>query len=280
MAKTILITGGTSGIGLELVKQLAAQGHHIVFTARSIEKAEAVQQHLQEATLQFILVDFNSLANVAQAAAQLRERFQQIDVLINNAGTWQMAFSETTDGIETNFAVNHLAPMLFTLEVLPLLKNAPEARIILTSSGAHRRNILHLADLEFRHLPYDGVATYSQSKLANLLFSHRLQQLLGGTSVSVNTVHPGYVKTALFNNMSKRDWDNVPDAATGARSAVYAALAPELAGVSGKYFYLEQEEPNRSPLATDSALAEQLWQLSLGYLKPYLSPSIRSTLTA
>lgn len=266
--KTLLITGGTSGIGLKLVQHFDREGYRVYFTARNAAKAEALKAKLDHAD--YFLMDFASLASVRDGAETIRNTLPHLDILINNAGTWQMEFLESQDGIELNFAVNHLAPMLLTLELLPTLAAAPQARIINTASGAHRRDILDLEDLEHRIQPYNGIATYSQSKLCNILFSLHFKELLPD-SVTVNTVHPGYVKTALFDQMSPRDWQGIPTAGTGARSAIYAATAAELEGQSGLYLYLEQVDPNLSAKAQDIQLAQRLWDLSRDYLQPFLT---------
>lgn len=268
--KKVLITGGTSGIGLELVKYFDKGNYQVYFTTRSQSKADAlIKEHKLKATP--YMVDFSSLQSVAELGKTLRADFSHLDILINNAGTWQMEFQETHDGIEMNFAVNHLAPMLLTLELMPLLKAASAGRIINTSSGAHRRDILQFEDIEFRQAPYNGIATYSQSKLCNILFSLHLSTLLKDTSTTVNTVHPGYVKSGLFDNMKARNWQGVPSSFEGARSAIYAAESPELEGVSGRYYFKEAEEPRLSALAQNSTAAEQLWQKSMPYLTSFLS---------
>lgn len=123
--------------------------------------------------------------------------------------------------------------------------------------------------MEFRNKAFDGVASYSQSKLLNILFSLELSGKLNNTSITVNTVHPGYVKTALFDKMGKRDWAGIPDAALGAQSALFAALSPELDGVSGKYLYLNNEDSNLSGMAQDKTLAIKAWVLSLNFLKDF-----------
>ena len=273
--KTILITGGTSGIGRAIVEHFdQASDYQVFFTARDERKAEELKQSLQNS--EYVLMDFSRFESVVQGAKELEGRLTHLDVLINNAGTWQMAFKETADGVEMNFAVNHLAPMLLTLELLPLLERASAARVINTSSGAHRRDILNFDDLEFRDTEYNGIATYSQSKLCNLLFSLGLKSRLEESSgVAVNTVHPGYVKSELFNNMGARNWETVPSADHGARSAIYAATSPDLEGVSGGYFYLEAEEERLSPLGSDPALAQRLWEVSLGYIKRFLTDQDR-----
>lgn len=268
--KTVLITGGTSGIGLELVKYFDKGNYKVYFTTRSQSKADAlIEEHQLTATP--CMVDFSSLQSVVELAKTLQTDLSSLDILINNAGTWQMEFYETHDGLEMNFAVNHLAPMLLTLELMPLLHTAPAARIINTSSGAHRRDILRFEDLEFRNVDYNGISTYSQSKLCNILFSLHLAKLLEGTTTTVNTVHPGYVQSSLFDNMNRRNFEGVPSAFEGARSAIYAAEAPELEGVSGKYYFKEAEEPRLSALAQSPAAAETLWNKSMLYLSDFVS---------
>lgn len=267
--KTIIITGGTSGIGLELVNYFAKADYQVVFTGRNAAKAnEIIGQHTTK-NIHFFQTDFASFESVIQTSNTIKRKFPSIDLLINNAGVWEMTFKETKDGIETNFAVNHLSPMLFTLELLENI-NQQSGRIINTSSGAHRRNILDVEDIEWRKKPYDGVATYSQSKLCNILFTTRLARELAHTQILVNTVHPGYVKTEIFNNMGNRSWENVPDAFQGARSAIFAAES-ELINQSNLYLFKEQEDLNISDKARNNTLANQLWDLSLNYLKNYIT---------
>jgi NAD(P)-dependent dehydrogenase (short-subunit alcohol dehydrogenase family) len=273
--KTIVITGGTSGIGLELVNWFANHKWNVIFTGRSEHKAEHIIRALHGKQVYFEQTDFASFDSIAQAAEHISARYSTIDVLINNAGTWEMSFSETKDGIETNFAVNHLAAMLFTLTLLPKV-DRQKGRIITTSSGAHRRNILDFDDLEWRTKPYDGVATYSQSKLCNILFTKKLAELLTNTGILVNSVHPGYVKTNLFNKMGNRGREGIPNAADGARSAIFAATDSEVVNTSDLYIFHETIDPNRSPLTRDEALARRLWEKSLVYLKDVMPVSAAS----
>lgn len=271
--KTIVLTGATSGIGMEIARELLIRGHQVISGARSIEKARKVEAGLIQSTgstrIAFFETDFADFESVKRFADKINTTYSAIDVLINNAGTWEMEFIETKNSLETNLQVNHLSPMLLTLELLPSLLKSANARIINTSSGAHRRDILNFDDLAFRQRPYDGVATYSQSKLLNILFSLELSERLKQTNITVNTVHPGYVKTALFNKMGARSWDGISDARHGAQSALYAALSPELEGVTGRYFYLNNEDPNLSARAKDPMLAKKAWDLSFAYLKAF-----------
>lgn len=267
--KNIVISGATSGIGLEVARELLLQGNRVISCARNMEKAMIVRNDLITDTSNenfvFYYCDFEDFKSVRMFVDLLKNDFDSIDVLINNAATWEMSFNETKDGIERNLQVNHLSPMLLSLLLIPLLQKTENARIVNTSSGAHRRDILNLEDLEFRHTTYNGIATYSQSKLLNILFSVHLEKILKGTGITVNTVHPGYVKTELFNKMGKRNWQGIPDAKYGAKSALYAALSSEMENVSGKYIYLDKEDINLSEMAKNEQLAAEIWKLSIKY---------------
>jgi len=272
--KNIVLTGATSGIGREVARELLKKGHTVITNFRNMEKSEKVRDELAKLTgnQNFVLLkaDFEDFSSVNEFASEITSRFESIEVLINNAGTWETAFKETKNGFETNLQVNHLSPMLLTLKLIPLLKKSGSSRIINTSSGAHRRDILNLPDLEFRHSVYNGIATYSQSKLLNILFSLELAGRLHDTRITVNTVHPGYVKTSLFDKMGDRNWSGVPDAALGAQSAVYAALSQEMEGISGRYIYLDKEDPNISELAKNEEIARKAWEKSTQLIGKYL----------
>ena len=264
--KTIVITGGTSGIGLELVKHFAINNYKVVFTGRNKLIANSMLQNLSNFSVYFVETDFSSFDSILQSVEKIVNEYRKIDVLINNAGVWEMEFKETKDGIETNFGVNHLAPMLFTLKLLPFI-NKQTGRIINTSSGAHRRNILDLEDIEWRNKPYDGIATYSQSKLCNIYLTKQLSKELKNSTVLVNTVHPGYVKTKLFNKMGERSFDGVPNAFEGARSAIFAATDTEIVNQSNLYLFHEAIDPNITEMAKDDVLAKDVWDLSMKYLE-------------
>ncbi|MBL7805284.1 MAG: SDR family NAD(P)-dependent oxidoreductase [Saprospiraceae bacterium] len=268
--KTVVITGGTSGIGQVLVEYFAKNNWEVIFTGRNAESAGRILDSLSDCKLRFFETDFASFEHVVKTADEIVAQYPVIDVLINNAGVWEMQFKETTDGIETNFAVNHLSPMLFTLKLLPRI-NPESGRILNTSSGAHRRNILDLADPEWRQKAYDGIATYSQSKLCNILFTNRLARDLSNSRILVNTVHPGLVKTNLFNKMGERNWSNVPNAWDGARSAIFAATDNAVVNRSNLYIYQERLDPNITELAKDRQVADSVWELSMGYIQKYLA---------
>jgi NAD(P)-dependent dehydrogenase (short-subunit alcohol dehydrogenase family) len=166
--KTIVITGATSGIGREVARQMLNQGYVVISNSRNKVKSDMVKNELVQEThnknIFFFEGDFSSFKSVRNFAGRIKIEFSTIDVLINNAGTWEVKFIETADGIETNLQVNHLSPMLLTFELIPMLVKSKNPRIINTSSGAHRRDIPDLNDPEWRLKEYNGVATYSLTR--------------------------------------------------------------------------------------------------------------------
>ncbi|TDM00426.1 MAG: short-chain dehydrogenase [Flavobacteriaceae bacterium] len=267
--KTIIITGGTTGIGKALVEYFAKKNYSVIFTGRNTSIANEILSQLSDYQLKFYETDFSSFESVSSSANKIKDNYHNIDVLINNAGVWEMEFKETKNGIETNFAVNHLSPMLFTLKLLPNI-NQKSGRIVNTSSGAHRRNILDLDDIQWRNKPYDGVSTYSQSKLCNIFFTNQLAEKLADTGILVNTVHPGIVKTELFKNMNNPNWVGERTSFDGARSAIFASEDNTLVNQSKLYIYLENLDENITDMAKDLNLSKKVWDISLNYIKAYL----------
>ena len=279
--KVCLVTGATSGIGRATAHSLAARGARVVIVGRSPEKTAAVVAAIQQATgnqaVEGLLADLSSQRQVRALAAQVRQdgRYPQIDVLVNNAGGVFAARQETEDGLEMTFAVNHLAYFLLTNLLLGNVQAAArahgEARIVNVSSRAHQRVPgLDFDDLQSkRH--YQMFPVYGASKLANLLFNSELARRLAetGSRVTTNAMHPGLVHTGFGSN--NRRWymrlayvflnrvGRTPE--QGADTLIYLATAPELAGVTGQYFY------ERQPLAPSAAArypeaARRLWQVS------------------
>jgi len=278
MNKTFIITGATSGIGKIAAVEIAKTGATVVFNARDLQKGEAVRQEIvqksQNEKIYCFKGDFASLQSVKEFATAVQQQFPIVDVLVNNAGTWEMSFKESQDGIEMNFAVNHLAPFLLTHLLVENLAKAPSARIINTSSGAHRRNILQFDDIEFRKGEYNGFFSYSQSKLCNLLFSLQLAkdlQTKNIKNITVNALHPGLVKTDLFDKMSQEQramFGNFVSPEEGAATTMFLALSDKVEGISGKYWHKEYEAETSS-LAKDAVAAQKLWDLSWNYVKNF-----------
>jgi NAD(P)-dependent dehydrogenase (short-subunit alcohol dehydrogenase family) len=273
--KVCLVTGATSGIGLVTARELARQGARVVLVGRSHEKLDAVLQQIRAETgsqqkAEALLADLSCQEQVRDLARQFQERHQRLDVLVNNAGGMWLKRELTTDGIERTFAVNHLAYFLLTNLLLDVLKasaaSAP-ARVVNVSSAAHKRATLDFDNLQGER-SYGGWRQYCRSKLMNLLFTYELARRLEGTAVTANALHPGFVATGFAGNNGWRG-RLIQLAARlfglsveqGARTIVYLASSPEVAGVSGRYFVRERAVDSSSA-SYDQAAAKRLWQLS------------------
>jgi NAD(P)-dependent dehydrogenase (short-subunit alcohol dehydrogenase family) len=268
--KVCLITGATSGIGLVAARELARRGAHVVLVGRNADKCAAVVEHIRTQTgntPESLLADLSSQRQVRELARQFRERQQRLDVLVNNAGGIWFERQQTEDGFEMTFAVNHLAYFLLTHLLRDLLRSSAPARIVNVASAAHGGAILDFADLQAER-GYSGWAQYCRSKLMNLLFTYELARRLEGSGVSVNALHPGWVATGFGSN---KGWKGTllqfaarclaigPE--KGARTIVYLATAPEVAGVTGRYFVREREAAS-SAASHDVAAAKRLWEVS------------------
>jgi len=269
--KTCIVTGASAGIGQAIAQGLAARGAHVVLVCRSRARAEATQLAMRTATgnaaIDIALADLSSQAAIRRLAQELLRRYPRIHALINNAGVVNMSRTVTVDGIETVFAVNHLAYFLLTQLLLPRLVESAPARIVNVASDAHHWDTLDFDDLQ-NHRRYRGLKVYGQSKLCNLLFTRELARRIAGTGVTVNSLHPGGVATGLGSNngwwavlIAKVLKPFLRTADQGADTAIYLTAAPEVANVSGRYFYNRREHrPSRA--AQDDEAALRLWQVS------------------
>jgi NAD(P)-dependent dehydrogenase (short-subunit alcohol dehydrogenase family) len=275
--KQVLITGATSGIGMETARALANIGASIAFTGHRPEKDTAVRDELRRTTgnpeIHLYHCDLSSFASIAAFVSGFRKSHQALDVLINNAGIWRPKRMLTPDGIESHLAINHLAPVLMTRLLMPLLKSASTARIINTTSGIHFRGKLDLEDLEFKNRKWRSIDAYTQSKLCNILFTRSLASQLADTSVSCNSLAPGWVNTGLFRDagfmarISASLMANPP--AKAARALVHLACTEELRNISGAYF-AGMNMRKSSSASYDKVLADKLWIKSEEYFKDYI----------
>jgi len=275
--KHILITGATSGIGRETAWALANLGAHISFTGRHREKDLNIQEALRQKTgnqeIHFHFCDLASFISITKFTAEFRKLNKNLDILINNAGTWDSEKVYSTDGIESHLAVNHLAPFLMTRQLLPLMKNSSSARIINVTSGIHFRGKLDLEDLEFDNRNWRSIDAYTQSKLCNILFTKTLARSLADSNITINSIAPGWVNTGLFRNagpLVRVSANLIAKSPTkAARGLVYLATAGGLENVSGEYF--SGMNLRKSSAATyDEDLADKLWIKSEEYLKDYV----------
>jgi len=272
--KTVLLTGATSGIGLEASFALARQGARVVMVGRDHAKTERaagdVAARSGSKDVSHLLCDFSSQAAIRTLAEQVRARFPRLDVLVNNAGGVNKSRRLTVDGIEATFAVNHLGYFLLTGLLVDLLERSAPARVVTVASVGHRRGSLDFDDLGFER-GYSIMGAYARSKLANVLFAAELARRLAGKGVTSNSLHPGSVDTNI--------WSGAPlwakpfiqvlfrpffiSAEQGGAHIVRLAASPDLEGVTGKYFE-EGKLVDPAPLAQDEALAKRLWDVSAG----------------
>jgi NAD(P)-dependent dehydrogenase (short-subunit alcohol dehydrogenase family) len=260
MAKTILITGATDGIGLATAKELARQGHELVLHGRSEEKVMraciAIRAAVPHASLLHIAcADLADLAAVARMAQDLCTRLPRLDVLINNAGVYMTERKVSRDGFETTLAVNHLAHFLLTDLLLPLLKESAAPRVVTVSSIAHTSGRIPFDDMNGER-GFDSYHAYANSKLANALFAAELARR--EPWLTSNSLHPGVIGTKLLHAGFDMQGDAVE---SGARTPVYLATAPEVEKVSGRYF-TDCRETEPSAQALDRELAQRLWAWS------------------
>ena len=266
--RTCLITGGTDGIGKATAIGLARLGATVVVLGKNEAKGAAAVAEITAVSgndrVAFLACDLASQESVRQAATQFRADHGNLHVLVNNAGIALAMPTETVDGIESTFAVNYLSHFLLTHLLLDLLKENAPARIVNVASTLTGTKIV-LDDLMLTN-GYSATKALSQSKLALALFTKSLTGRLAGTGVTVNTLHPGLVKTGLLDDLSpmiRRGFhlmSTTPE--KGARTPIYLASSPEVEGVSGEFFSRSKRKAVRGQV-NDPQVAERLWDASL-----------------
>ncbi len=274
--KSILVTGATSGIGLEASVALARAGAQVTMVGRDAQRTAAaladVRQRSASGAVESMLCDFSSQASIRTLAADWLARHEKLDVLVNNAGTVSEKRTLTADGIETTFAVNHLGYFLLTNLLLDRIVASAPARIVIVASTGHFRGTVDFDDLGYAR-GYRIMKAYARSKLANVLMTRELARRLQGKGVTVNALHPGGVATNIWSVAPR--WAQpvlalaklfMLSPAEGAQTIVYLAASPEVEGKTGLYF--EKNWPKApSRLAQDDALAERLWTESARLVK-------------
>lgn len=269
-----LVTGANSGIGKATARGLVQRGYHVVLWCRSDASARATADTLRREehtdAVSEVSADLTDFAALRTAADEVRERFDRLDVLVNNAGVLKENRATNAEGVEETFAVNYLAPFLLSHLLLPLMLRTArahgEARIVNVGSDAHRGALLF--DAEDMRTGDAGVTAYMQSKLALVLFTNELARRLKPTGVTVNCVHPGVVATNIWRGPGILSWLvrrikwflNSPE--TGAEGPLYVATSSDVEGVTGAYFD-ETERTTPSVAAFDEKTAAALWQRSM-----------------
>lgn len=270
--KTVLVTGASSGIGLEAAVEMARMGAEVVLVAREGPKSARaladIRSRSKSSAVSLLTCDLASLRAVRALAGEVRARHRRLNVLVNNAGTVSPDRRLTPDGLEQTFAVNHLAHFVLTNLLIDLVRASAPSRIVHVSSAANRSGDMDFSNLQYERGGYSLLKAYSRSKLANVLFSNELARRLSGTGVTSNALHPGAVATNIWSHSS---WYFRPvvtamkifmlSPARGAEHITFLATSPEVEGQTGGYYENNKRVPP-SPLALDQALARQLWETS------------------
>ncbi len=268
--KTVIVTGGNAGIGYETALGIAKLGATTYIISRDETKAKAAVEQLKAEShnlaIDYFIADFSSQKSVRQVAERIKQKLTVIDVLVNNAGGVYPSFALSEDGLEMTIATNHFGPFLLTNLLLPLIEKSSEGRIVNVSSRSHYRGKIDFESFT-KEKGYFVMKAYEQSKLANGLFTSVLAERLKSKNITVNSLHPGVVKTDIGKKGTpayiRWFWSmftflggiSVED---GAKTSIYLASSNEVKNVTGKYFDLCKVK-EESALAKDKNLAKQLW---------------------
>jgi retinol dehydrogenase-14 len=283
--KTVLVTGASRGIGKATALGLATMGAHVAITGRDRGRTEEAAREIRAASggqVDAYVADLSAQSEVRRLAEEVLQSYPRIDVLINNVGGYWNTPDVTVDGLERTFAINHLAAFLLTNLLLDRLVQSAPARVVTVSSNAQAQGRIDFDDLQGMK-SYSGARAYSQSKLANVLFTYELARRLQGTSVTANALHPGVVSTSFGAEDPAtvqrvfipflRPFMKTP--AQGATTSIHLASAPELEQVSGRYF--ANSKPKRSSEHSyHQAAAARLWQVSTELVKLTAAADTRS----
>lgn len=258
--KTVLITGSTDGIGKQTAIDLAEMDARVIVHGRNESKAkqaaESVKQRSGVANIKYVVADLSSLVQIRKMSENIHQRFDKIDVLINNAGVYKTERELNEKGFELTFAINHLSYFLLTGLLLDLIKKSDYARIINVASMAHGQ------ELAFDNLNgesyYDGYDAYSRSKLCNIMFTYKLARMLSDTKVTTNVLHPGVISTKLLHIGFGSGGSELSQ---GSKTSEYLATSPEVENVSGLY-YNNSREARSSDISYNKTSQDKLWELS------------------
>ena len=271
--KLCVITGATSGVGREAARALASAGASLVMINRDRSKSELLCRELKAefgSDCKYFLADFTDLAQVRAVADTLASTFPRIDVLVNNTGMHSTTLQHTPEGHELVFCVNHLASFLLTSRLLDTMRKSAPSRIIQVNSQGHRFGGLEPDDLDWERRHYTGLRGYGASKTAQLLCLWEFDDMLRGSGVIINALHPGAVASGIgSNNGPLYRWyarnilsRTLRDPAISGQAIRFLAAAPELSGTSGVYFNLTSPE-KPAPHALDRAVGRQIWEESM-----------------
>jgi len=258
--KIVLITGSTDGIGYQTAIELVKLGYHVIIHGRNREKADLTLKRIEKVTnkknVSAVYADLSSFNQINEMVNDVSYRFNRLDVLINNAGVYKPERNITQEGLEETFAINYIAPFILTNLLLNLLKNGKSSKIVNIVSRVHS-NLFNFDDLQLEK-GYTGVKAYSKSKTALILFTYLLADKLKNTDITVNCLHPGVINTKLLRSAFGSDGAPLLD---GAKTLIYAATAPELEDVSGRYFVNNHAMPSKN-ITYDKEIQRKLWKMT------------------
>lgn len=270
--KTVLITGGNSGIGKATAIQLAQMGASVCITSRNEKKAQkAIVEIMKKSgsqNISYLIGDLSSFESIHNMADQFLSEHRRLDVLVNNAGIFLGDLKHTKEGYEMQFGVNHLGHFLLTKLVLPLLKKTHYPRVVNVSSIAYMHGEIDFDNLKGEKEDYSAIKAYARSKLANVLFTREFAKR--HPEVSANCLHPGVVRTPLANKGSKwyislfwtmyKPFMFTPE--KGAKTSVYLATSERLNGITGQFFDEKQCRRNLVSRGRDTTVSARLWEYS------------------
>jgi NAD(P)-dependent dehydrogenase (short-subunit alcohol dehydrogenase family) len=278
--RTILITGGTGGIGKQTALALARLGATVIITGRNLASAQTAAEEIRQASgnpqVDVLAADLSTRSGVKAIASQYRAKYQQLDVLINNAGLAEAQRRLTQDGVEADFAVNVVAPFLLTQELMPCLQASPAARVITVTGGSHSANSpIDTGNLQAER-EFVGLNHYSHTKLAMMAVMYEFAQRVAGSSMTSNVCYPGQASTAMTRSVTPDmlpgvarliwplfKWFVRPDggksAAKAAQSSVFLASSPAVESVNGQYFYTRCQPTEWPKAVVDPAIRQHVW---------------------
>ncbi|KAH8702318.1 dehydrogenase with different specificitie [Talaromyces proteolyticus] len=289
--KVILITGCSSGLGIETARALFRTGATLYLTARDLEKAKvALKDLIDSPRVHLLHLDLNSLDSVRACAEQIKSKTRNLNILIENAGVMACPEGQTADGFEIQFGTNHVAHFLLFYLLKPLLLSSSissfHSRVVIVSSSAHRVTPVHFDNLSLQG-EYEPWKAYGQSKTANLWSANQIERLYGSKGLHAFSLHPGAIATGLLRHVSdqqKEEWNTdayiqkywkSPE--QGAATTVWAAVSRELEGIGGKYLDdcqiaspadpTKRHGPGYAPWAYDPDGEAKLWEETLRLLK-------------
>lgn len=270
--KNILVTGSSRGIGFYTAMGLAEKGAHMIIVSHDEQHCKTavkkITEKFGENSARYYVADLSSQTEIRDLAEKVKQDYDHLDVLINNAGAWFSKYKESDDGIEKTFALNHLSYFLLTGLLLDMIRKSTPARIINVSSDAHLGiNRIHFEDIGFQN-GYRPFQTYAQSKLANIMFTYELSNRLKDLDITVNALHPGAVASKLYRNFGILEplinfWIKLTGKTLeeGAETSIYLASSEDISDVTGKYF-ADEAQKRSSEASYNMESWHRLWRLS------------------